>query len=612
MDPLPPFSSLKLTTTKVTGGRVYVMAYKSKWIPEKKQSRIVHKEYVGAVDSDTGRVRPTPQFLKNRPEMADKILYYTDNQLVAQNPNETKKIAGVVPENYPEYAQELSFGASWACWQTAKDHGILKDLKEVFGNDGESMLKVAIYWYLTGDCMDAFADWQCETWLPPSEILTGRRISELLAKVDVPLMTAYFKLRFKHNLEGNDNGEGNRKINCGKKALKPSNKNETSFTNNSSNIDKPSAELGVPPPKHYLALDLASFSTYPEIISETTYGYEKQNPKLRQANVTVVVDFITGDIVYAFVSEEFIPANALFDSIMKKLKATEFDLDKIVLVTNRGYASHWHLQSLINSDVSFISSVPISEKSIRDKFIKYEHSFIDPEFWIKGIPMGARTFNENFVQLADFGRNRIKGWLHFYKSPGKGEFNMANFITKLDKVIERRNKSEKIPPDEWKQYASFIIEKDGLFKRNLDEIRKKIALEETLALYSNCVKDPKVCLIAYRQRNQVENSFWHLEVGNCIDRLHTSDTSYLGKIFMFLIAQSIRVVHLTNVRRNQTNQLTIPGDSVDRLLAVLNKVEVRKYGVGKNWMLQTVPKKARDCLALLGIEEKLPHRVTMF
>ena len=77
--------------TYVRKGHTYVEAYKNEWDPEKKRSRIAQRKYVGALDTETGRVRLGKKYLSENPQYEGKILYYEDKQLVERTPEEVQE-----------------------------------------------------------------------------------------------------------------------------------------------------------------------------------------------------------------------------------------------------------------------------------------------------------------------------------------------------------------------------------------------------------------------------------------------------------------------------------------------------------------------------------------
>lgn len=298
-------------------GRTYVYGYRNRWDPEKKQSRIEKRCHVGRLDPQTGQVHLGRKFLTNNPEYAGKFWLYDNNQLIEQEPFEQPDT-----DNEPQPSwrgEDVELGLTWAAWQFAVDHGLLEDLQETFGEDtGTELLRFAIYRLCGEDSgMMNYADWLALVWLPQAQPLSSQRISEQLAVVDQSLMDRYFKRRHDRLLKARQ---------------------------------KVSA-ADIP---QFLALDSTSISTYSETIASAAYGHARQDPHLRQVNLSLGVDYETGDVCYAYESEGSTNDKQLYLAIVQRMIDHQFDLSNTVLVTDRGYHSLMNMQKLINLELKFV------------------------------------------------------------------------------------------------------------------------------------------------------------------------------------------------------------------------------------------------------------------
>ena len=114
----------------------------------------------------------------------------------------------------------------------------------------------------------------------------------------------------------------------------------------------------------------------------------------------------------------------------------------------------------------------------------------------------------------------------------------------------------------------------------------------------------------YRQRNIIEQGFQQLknEVGG--DRLRATETTYRGKIFLYSVAQAVRMSILQTAKAIsiQNKELSLPDDSLTRALAQLNRLQERLHRSTSVFVAGPVPRKFRDLMQLLGIK-KLPRRL---
>lgn len=188
---------------------------------------------------------------------------------------------------------------------------MLDDLREIFGKElGTDLLRLGVYQYLDGSSMDCFEEWANQHWLPEAKSLTGQRISETLSRVTHQNITDYLKLR---------NNRCVTHFESGKKKKGQSNKASPKF--------------------RYLALDSTAISSYSITINNASYGHAKQNPELRQVNFTLGVDYLSGDVCYAYECDGNINDKALYPHLMLDLKNNGYNLQETVVVTDRGYES---------------------------------------------------------------------------------------------------------------------------------------------------------------------------------------------------------------------------------------------------------------------------------
>lgn len=118
------------------------------------------------------------------------------------------------------------------------------------------------------------------------------------------------------------------------------------------------------------------------------------------------------------------------------------------------------------------------------------------------------------------------------------------------------------------------------------------------AIRSNVESAPSKALQIYRQREIIERGFDQLknEVGS--SRLDATEATYSGKLFIYTIAQALRMSMLSTARK-------MSEESLRKLLGLLRSVQARKHRTADAFIVGAVAKRHRDLLDLLGIE-KLP------
>lgn len=567
--------------TYVRKGHTYVEAYRNEWDPEKKRSRIAQRKYVGVLDTTTGRVRLGKKYLSENPQYEGKILYYEDKQLVERTPEEVQE---ELDKRVPSPLNDVvSYGASAACWLVAQQSGMLEDLKKTFGAEvGADLLRLAVYQYLDGGSMDCFEQWASQHWLPKARTFSGQRISEMLSKITHQDITSYLKLR-NHRCVDHFN-----------------------------KVKTQAEELKKPGPRfRYLALDSTALSTYSVTISSAAYGYAKQNPELRQVNFTLGVDYLNGDVCYAYESEGSITDKSVYPHLMMDLHHNGYNLQDTVIVTDRGYQSICNIQRLLDIEINYVCGVPLTEESVKQLFERYKSSLSNPAFLNGRLKVAARTSKELWEKATDSGPLHLSTSLHLYKYPELAAQQAISLHQKIEEVLEKKNSGEKLHSADRSRVRNYIVENNkNVWVKNIKGLEEFLTRAGCFAIRTNCIEDPFECLAVYKQRQIVETAFRQMKVLNGNNRLRCTERTYVGKLLLFVIAQSLRMRMLYTVKENEQRlDLDLPGDSLDKAMAMLKGIMAIRPPSKAVWAGRPISKKARDILELLGINNKFPRNL---
>ncbi|WP_370855944.1 transposase [Parasutterella sp.] len=567
--------------TYVRKGHTYVEAYRNEWDPEKKRSRIAQRKYVGVLDTTTGRVRLGKKYLSENPQYEGKILYYEDKQLVERTPEEVQE---ELDKRVPSPLNDVvSYGASAACWLVAQQSGMLEDLKKTFGAEvGADLLRLAVYQYLDGGSMDCFEQWASQHWLPKARTFSGQRISEMLSKITHQDITSYLKLRNHRCVE------------------------------HFNKVKTQAEELKKPGPRfRYLALDSTALSTYSVTISSAAYGYAKQNPELRQVNFTLGVDYLNGDVCYAYESEGSITDKSVYPHLMMDLHHNGYNLQDTVIVTDRGYQSICNIQRLLDIEINYVCGVPLTEESVKQLFERYKSSLSNPAFLNGRLKVAARTNKELWEKATDSGPLHLSTSLHLYKYPELAAQQAISLHQKIEEVLEKKNSGEKLHSADRSRVRNYIVENNkNVWVKNIKGLEEFLTRAGCFAIRTNCIEDPFECLAVYKQRQIVETAFRQMKVLNGNNRLRCTERTYVGKLLLFVIAQSLRMRMLYTVKENEQRlDLDLPGDSLDKAMAMLKGIMAIRPPSKAVWAGRPISKKARDILELLGINNKFPRNL---
>lgn len=567
--------------TYVRKGHTYVEAYRNEWDPEKKRSRIAQRKYVGVLDTTTGRVRLGKKYLSENPQYEGKILYYEDKQLVERTPEEVQE---ELDKRVPSPLNDVvSYGASAACWLVAQQSGMLEDLKKTFGAEvGADLLRLAVYQYLDGGSMDCFEQWASQHWLPKARTFSGQRICEMLSKITHQDITSYLKLRNHRCVE------------------------------HFNKVKTQAEELKKPGPRfRYLALDSTALSTYSVTISSAAYGYAKQNPELRQVNFTLGVDYLNGDVCYAYESEGSITDKSVYPHLMMDLHHNGYNLQDTVIVTDRGYQSIYNIQRLLDIEINYVCGVPLTEESVKQLFERYKSSLSNPAFLNGRLKVAARTSKELWEKATDSGPLHLSTSLHLYKYPELAAQQAISLHQKIEEVLEKKNSGEKLHSADRSRVRNYIVENNkNVWVKNIKGLEEFLTRAGCFAIRTNCIEDPFECLAVYKQRQIVETAFRQMKVLNGNNRLRCTERTYVGKLLLFVIAQSLRMRMLYTVKENEQRlDLDLPGDSLDKAMAMLKGIMAIRPPSKAVWAGRPISKKARDILELLGINNKFPRNL---
>lgn len=589
------------TTNRDKKGVTKVIMYRNEWDPKKKQSVTAEKHYVGTLNMDTGKVAISESFLSKFPEYLGKVYFFEDRKLVARSEEEVEEILKQNPESCLD--EIISPLGGWVCWQTAEDCGILKDLTDVFGPEiGRALLSLAICVYLSSNgALQIYEEWLPQNWLPKAKLLDSRETSRVLSTVTEEATKVYFQKRFdrvqKFYKEQIDNKEKTNEY------------------------------------RQFLALDSTAISSYSETIEDAAYGHAKQRPDLKQINYTLAVDYLTGQTCYALECEGSITDKALYPNIIAYMTASGFNLENTIFVTDRGYNSLFNIQQLIDLNLKYLTGIPLNEEAVKQKLLKYKESFGSSAFYESQVGVYCRTFEEKWLQKLPTCGSPIETtqFLHVYVNPDLQLAQIKELQNKVQQVLEKKGNGEKVDPVLLAQVKSFLIEKKDesgktVWFKNVDKLDKAKCTKGAWAIRTNCIESPVEALLISRRRNIVETAFRSFKVENDGNMLGCTQSSFQGKLFVMSLAQSLRNIHLTNVRNfsdppaqiaeycasqlkankveltaSQRKEIKLPGDSLIMAFTRLSRYKALRAKAGSAWVLQKpLSKQDRDLISLLG------------
>ena len=553
-------------------GRTYIISFYNKWDPQKQQSRVAKRVHVGRLNADTGEVYLGKTYLKNHPEYEGKTVFYEDNALVERSKEQVDEIKKEASNDLSFRCDCVSFGLTYACHELASNSNMLSALREVFGEDGDELLRLGIYQFCSqNQALQNYDDWLAMNYLPKAKPLSSNQISKLLSKVTQEDIDKYFALRFKHILD----------------------------RHNQKNT------VGDYVPPMMMAIDSTSISTYSKTIKDAAYGHAKQDDFLKQVNLTLCVDYDTGDICYAYQSEGSINDMSLFPDLLMRMQNNNFDLSNVLLTTDRGYSSVMNIQKQINCKLKFLTGVRLSEDSVKKSIDRYKASLTAPSFLSGKLGVYARTAPiERWTSTTDGINIDYDVYLHLYRDGALAESQNAAFMTNVQALLESKNKGLKGDSNLWRNYSKFLFQDEKTKKWNINYKAVEMACKYNgyFAIRTNEILDPFDSLIIYRERNIVECAFRQFKVLNGCDRLQATNLTYIGKLFIHLIAQSLRMMMTVKACSHKADGKVLPGDSLNKAMMQLQKLQASKPAGRGVWIVKELPKNTRELFELFDIQ----------
>ena len=468
----------------------------------------------------------------------------------------------------------VSFGLTYALWEKAKQIGILSSLKEVFEDEAEELLRLGIYQLCThGDAMQNYEDWLAMNYLPDAYPLSSQQICKILAKADQGKMDEYFKLRYKATVASYNDKKAEARKN------------------------------GLTLPPMMMAIDSSSIGTYSTTIENAAFGHAKQDDFLKPVNLTYCTDYYTGDTCYAYESEGSVTDMSLFPQILMNMQNNGFDLSDVLLTTDRGYSSIMNIQKQLNCGLKFLTGIKLSEDTVKCEIDKYKSSLNNPVFMNGALGVFARTVDDaNWVSNEHGSNKDNKVLIHLYNDAELGVRQTRAFMTDLQKVIDCRNKSLKAEPALWSRYSKYIEQ-----NQNKEWVMKASNVEHAckyngyFAIRTNTVANAFDSLVIYRERNIVETAFRQFKVLNEGDRLYATNLTYRGKIFIHILAQTLRMMLSVCACEHKASGRVLPGDSLTKAMLQLQKLQATKPAGRDVWIVKEIPNKTRDLYDLFKI-----------
>ena len=447
-------------------GRQTIQAYRNHWIPGK-GSRVAQRISVGRLNDD-GSIKVVSGFLAQFPEFEGIDLYWGHNELLNKKEFDEQCVNR---EEIPDISWSepvIHYGLTWTATQIADQLGILEDLQAVYGKkQARDLLNLAIYKLDQAGSTSLYEDWVTYNWLPESQPIDSRRISDLLAEITDDNMGQYFALRHQ-------------------RAMKRAKEHKLGMT---------------------LSFDSTSISTYSETIQEAAFGKAKQDPELKQINLNLLCDHATGDVLFVGIDEGSVNDKAALPFALSRMQAAGYNLEETILVTDRGYQSIYNTALELKLELKFIQGITTVEDCVKAAFKRRSRqlndliAFSDPD-----MEMNAFTEKETWANDTPAGRVTEKIDLHLYRNLERAVKEARRLKKNAMELVEMLNQGKSVNPDFFRANKRYVLEHRGQYALNINALSEAVELSGCFEIRSNCGLDAFEVLRIYRERNIIENN----------------------------------------------------------------------------------------------------------
>lgn len=245
------------------------------------------------------------------------------------------------------------------------------------------------------------------------------------------------------------------------------------------------------------------------------------------------------------------------------------DLSKTLLTTDRGYASILNIQKLINCHLLFLTGISLKEDSVKATIDRYKPSLNNPMFMNGKLGIYARTADtEKWTSTSDGVSDEKKVFLHLYHDAALGERQTIALMRDLQDILDKKKANTTVDKNVWKKNSGFFVQntKTHEWSLNSTKVQNACRYHGYFAIRTNTIEDPFQSLVIYRERNIVESAFRQFKVLNESDRMYATGTSYKGKLFIYMLAQTIRMMMCICASNHKPDGKVLPGDSFDKAM----------------------------------------------
>lgn len=444
------------------------------------------------------------------------------------------------------------YGANHMVRWLAEDIGLVDDLAEIFPDDYEEILALANYIVVNPDsAMHLFEEWAQDHYVFNAQALNSQAISRLFQSITVNEEQQFFQ----------------RQVN---KVAKDD----------------------------LLVYDTTSISSYSDQLSDVTYGKSKDNSRLPQIKLAVLMTQKQGIPVLYRQLPGNMTDSRLVDQLIKTMAMHQ--LDDYQLVFDRGFYKRENIEHLLSKGAKFVLGARIDVRFIRDHIDQVRKTIDSTKHYLRS----QKVYGVTVRDTTEFRASETSAYPMDVNIYYNHEVASIEKGTLDDQLLEWQALIEKDPSEMEACPLSryFILEKDGVRIRE-DKVKAAKEYMGYFVLLSNTGHTKEEVLEIYSRKDVVEKGFHNIKDRLDMRRLRVStDDSLRGKLFVQFVAQIILSHLQRRLSEAKRAQLIKEKETVSGIIIKLNRIRRFTDNQGTTYKTEVLDKQ-KDLLKALRIQE---------
>jgi len=419
------------------------------------------------------------------------------------------------------------FGAFYLYRKLAEQTGLLSILQQALPSCWEQVFNLAAYLISTGDPYSYCQDWLESTDAFPVGPMSSQRISELLAGITGEERNAFYQLWCSLRSEA-----------------------------------------------EYLALDITSASSYSRLIDSVEWGYNRDGEKLPQINICLLMGHESRYPIYQCVYGGSLRDVTTLRATIRALRVLAGE-KPIIAVMDKGFFSKKNIDAMLGEKrhIGFVIALPFTSKFAKS-LVKGEKKDIDT---LSNTIVNGKESLRAVTKTCSWNDERTV-YAHVYynarKAMGIREDLYAHVATLREQAL---NQPEKCSGNrDCQKYLDIkrSEEAEGGYTVKLREEVVEAELETAgwMVVISDCVKDAKEAIKAYREKDVVEKGFLRLKNSLDLGRLRVhSETGMQNKVFVGFIS----LILLSAIHKVMADKKLYDKMTMRKLILTLSRVKLQ-------------------------------------